>query len=182
MNPGTALLIIDVQRGFFNKHTQHVPAAVQSLQHDYLTVYATRFVNPEPSPFRQFLDWHELGPRDPDTTLCFRPATHVRLYTKHGYEAATPQLLKELADQGITDVHLAGMDTDACILTTALTLFQNGIKPRVIEEACGSTAGPDLHNCAMSILRRNTGQPETTPTGTATRWDPSHPFPEQHQA
>ncbi len=44
------LLIIDVQQGFINAATRHLPPKVADLQDDYDHVFVTRFVNPPGSP------------------------------------------------------------------------------------------------------------------------------------
>jgi len=47
MHSKTALLIVDLQKGFINEHTAHIPALVQELIPSYQTIFATRFYNPE---------------------------------------------------------------------------------------------------------------------------------------
>jgi hypothetical protein len=43
----TALLVVDVQKGFINEHAAHIPDLVQGLIPHYQTIFATRFYNPE---------------------------------------------------------------------------------------------------------------------------------------
>ena len=43
----SCLLIIDVQKGFINKHTKHIPKLVEDEQNKYENVYITQFFNPE---------------------------------------------------------------------------------------------------------------------------------------
>lgn len=50
-----ALLMVDVQRGFVNAWTSLAPAAVEKLQNEYQTVFATRFVNSDPLNYRRLI-------------------------------------------------------------------------------------------------------------------------------
>ena len=151
-----ALLIIDVQRGFVNDHTAHVPHLVETLQHDYRVAYAVRFVLDTESLFAADLG---MEPRDiKNERFAFEPAPHVRLYSKSGYSAADRRLLLELEAQEITEVHLCGMDTDACVMATAMALFDAGIRPVVLAHACASSGGPEAHTGALRLLARNIGE------------------------
>src|SRR5688500_7063778 len=60
---GRALLVVDVQRGFLNPFTAHIPERVRRLiergEHD--PILFTRFVNEADGPYHRFLDWHECA-------------------------------------------------------------------------------------------------------------------------
>ena len=70
----------------------------------------------------------------------------------------TRSFLNELRQSGTTEVSLCGIDTDACVMATALDLFQNGIRPVVLAEACASHAGPDYHEAGLKLLARLIGR------------------------
>ena len=57
------LLIIDVQSGFINEWTTHVPVRVASLQDSFDRVLVTRLYNPQKSLYRKLIGWNELLPR-----------------------------------------------------------------------------------------------------------------------
>ena len=57
----------------------------------------------------------------------------------------------------IQDVHLCGLDTDACVLSTAMEIFDANLRPVVISSACASSGGIALHNNAITMLKRNIG-------------------------
>ena len=148
----SALLIVDVQKGFINAHTEHVVPKVKQLQNQYHHVYATQFTNPEGSPYRRFMGWERFDPSSNEVHLAFKPLPNVRILTKHSYSAATEELLKELETNHIREVHLCGIDTDACVLATAISLFEHGVPPVILSYACASTAGAEYHNAALKIL------------------------------
>lgn len=151
------LLIIDVQRGFINEATQHIPAQVEALQHNFSHVIATRFINRAGGPHDKILGWKRFQPESPDTKLAFAPAPHVKVIEKTKYSALNEAVYHELCHTLIDRVFLAGLDTDACVLKTALDLFDMGVRPVILSDYCASHGGADLHESALSQLRRLIG-------------------------
>ena len=48
-----------------------------------------------------------------------------RVLEKRTYTALTPELMTYLKENKIKDIYLCGIDTDACVLKTAIDLFEN---------------------------------------------------------
>lgn len=71
----TCLLMVDVQRGFINASTEHIPALVKAAQPEYEHVVATRFFNPNPSPFRTLLQWERFSPATQGKQLTAMPCS-----------------------------------------------------------------------------------------------------------
>lgn len=59
---------------------------------------------------------------------------------------------------GVRDVLVCGIDTDICVLATAVDLFDRGFRPLVISDLSMSHAGPELHDAALRILPRFIGE------------------------
>ena len=68
------------------------------------------------------------------------------------------QSLVALCDGLPEEVTLVGVDTDACVLATAIDLFEMGIKPIIIEDCVGSSGGEECHEAGMLILKRSIGK------------------------
>jgi nicotinamidase-related amidase len=151
------LIIIDVQRGFINPATAHVPARVDALQDRYGTVIVTRFVNPEGSAHRRLIGWHRFAPGSADTALAFTPRRDARIAEKHGYSCLTAEVRAVLDAAGAGEVHLCGIATDNCVLASAIALFEGGYTPVVLADACSSHAGAEYHDWGLRILRRLIG-------------------------
>ena len=62
-----SLLIIDVQKGFINEHTEHLPKKIEKLQERYDNIYAVQFVNLNNSLFRSLLHWDKFNLNSDDT-------------------------------------------------------------------------------------------------------------------
>jgi nicotinamidase-related amidase len=155
------LLVVDVQQGFLNAYTEHLPARIARLieQERYQPLLFTRFINPPNSSYRRLLDWHACaGP--PETTLAPELVGYAegsRVFEKHGL-AGLPQELREHVKQlGVRRIHVVGIDTDMCVLKCAMDLFDLGLEPIVWIDCCASTAGLQAHLAGLAILGRNIG-------------------------
>ena len=153
-----ALLIIDVQVGFVNDATRHILPKVEEIQKRYKHVYATRFINAEGSPYRTLLGWHRFYEFSDDVPLAFRAVDGVVIIDKHVYTCVTPAFIEDLRSKGIEEVAICGIDTDACVSACAVDLFENGVRPVLLSEACASHAGAEYHEAALRILARLIGK------------------------
>ncbi len=45
----SCLLVVDVQKGFINDNSKHIPALIEKVQNDYDYLIATQFHNPDVS-------------------------------------------------------------------------------------------------------------------------------------
>lgn len=163
-----ALLVVDVQRGFINEHTDHVPALVQGLLPRYDVTIATRFVSPEAAGHRGRIGWHRrspgrpLGsgrftPRSEAAELAFSPRDDTWVMEKSSYTCVTSDFLDYLDGRGVTGIHIVGIDTDICVLKCAVDLFEAGYEPFVLARYCASHGGAALHEAALMILPRYLG-------------------------
>jgi nicotinamidase-related amidase len=153
----TALLIIDVQNGFINENTRHIPQLAEQKQMDYDFVWAAQLEYGQESPFITIRKLSGFNDTSNPTGLAFIPQPDVRTILKHGYSAATPKLLEELRNHHITQIDLMGIDTDQCVLATALALFDANITPRLLANCCASTGGSKMHEYGLAIMRRALG-------------------------
>ncbi|WP_406279118.1 cysteine hydrolase [Nocardia sp. NBC_00881] len=163
------LMVVDVQNGFITPSSAHVVPVVARLvdrwsQTDAPVVF-TRYFNYRGSPFERLVGWSGLMDA-PDTDIVAElehrsrgPRTH--LLDKTTYTAFTAEAADLIATLGVTDVHLCGIATDACILKTALDLFEAGLTPWVITDACASNASrhppQQVHDSALMHMSRLLG-------------------------
>jgi len=152
------LLIVDVQRGFVAPGTSHIPRIVEKVQNDYRHVAASRFLNNVNSPHRCFLGWNRFLPGTNETELAFKPSRDAFVFDKPQYSAVSFELLRWVHLNSLSEVHLCGIDTEICVLTSATALFEVSLKPVVLEWACASGGGPDGHAAGLVALRRLIGK------------------------
>jgi nicotinamidase-related amidase len=156
-----ALLVVDVQRGFINDYTRHIPGRVKRLIEldDFEPVLFTQFVNVPESSYHRLLQWHDVA-QPPDTDLVPELAGCAaagRVFVKPGRTGVTEELSSYVREQGLQRLSLVGIDTDMCVLKMALDLFDLGVEPVVLVDCCASTAGLQAHLAGLSILSRNIG-------------------------
>ncbi|MDQ3778934.1 MAG: cysteine hydrolase [Chloroflexota bacterium] len=166
---GRVLLVVDVQQGFVNPFTDHVPGRIRRLieRGDHDPVLFTRFINRPDGPYRRFLGWHECA-EPPGTDLAPEVAPLAateRVFTKRGFTGISEGLadrLRELAPEAVT---IVGIDTDMCVLKVAMDIFDLGIRPLVLVDCCASTAGLQAHLAGLAVLARNIGADQLREAG-----------------
>lgn len=155
------LLVVDVQCGFLNDFTRHIPGRiVRLIERDQPSpVLFTRFVNEDAGPYRRFLDWHACR-EAPETDLPPELAPYIRderVFVKPGLAGISKELGDHLRAESIGTIGLVGIDTDMCVLKIALDIFDMGIEPLIYTDCCASTAGLQAHFAGLAVLARNTG-------------------------
>lgn len=153
-----ALLIVDVQNGFVNEKTKHIPLLVEKLQYDYDLVVATRFINLPNSPYRSLIKWEHLSPETDEIELAFSPKEGAIVIDKYIYTCIDEQFLLLLKDNGIDVVDICGIDTDICVTKCAVDLFERKITPHVLKDYCATHADADIQEAALVILARYIGK------------------------
>lgn len=156
-----ALIIVDVQKGFINNFTHHIPKRlVQLLEtQEFEPVLFTRFVNDQKGPYSQFLQWDGCD-REPDIELAdeLQPVAQPDLvFSKTGICGLPDELTNYLHKRSIKQIAIAGIDTDMCVLKIAMDLFDLCIEPIVLTDCCASTAGLQAHLAGLAVLSRNIG-------------------------
>ena len=154
---GSPLLIIDVQKGFINEWTAHVPARVESLQDSFDQIIITRLYNPQRSLYRRLTGWSEFSLGATETQLAFAPLGRATIIDKSTYNGVDELLLASFRAERVNRVHLCGIATEDSVLLTAAGLFEQGIEPVVLAHACGSDAGHGLHQAGLQIISRLIG-------------------------
>jgi nicotinamidase-related amidase len=153
--------VVDVQRGFINDYTRHLPDRIRRLIEtgDFGPILYTRFVNSAGSPYQTLLQWHACA-EPPETNLVeeLEPLAEAdNVFTKVGLTGVPDALAERLRQERISQISVVGIDTDMCVLKVALDIFDLGIEPVVLVDCCASTAGLQAHLAGLAILSRNIG-------------------------
>lgn len=156
---GGCLLVIDMQNGFIGPETQSVVPRVKELLERWEgPVVATQFVNGEGSPYTEIMGWRGMM-SSPDTDLLdFVRERADLVIEKHLYTAVCPELTEFLRKNGVSEVSMAGVDTDCCVLKNAEDLFESGIRPRVLLYYTASNGGEESFRAAERVLSRSIGE------------------------
>ncbi len=146
------LIVVDAQKGFVTASSERVLPQLEALQSRFDRVILTKFQNPDPSPFRRILDYCELSPESPDTALAIKPRDDAVVISRALYTCITAELQGILSGWGVCEVYVAGIATEACVLKTALDLFEADIRPIVIADACASDKNDRFHTMAIELI------------------------------
>ncbi|MEH2198576.1 isochorismatase family cysteine hydrolase [Nostoc sp.] len=153
------LFIIDIQNGFITQNTSHIPQRVKSLleQNLFERVIFTKFINTPNSPYVKYLNWHNLiSPVEQKIVDEIEPFAQVT-FDKTIYTACNEETLNFLTKNDIKKVFICGLDTDSCVLKTAVDFFENNIKPYILEYYSASTGGDKIHQAGILVLSQMIG-------------------------
>lgn len=120
------LVLIDIQYGFLNNKTQHIPYRLQQLvkTHDFDHVVATEFRNTQDSPYVEFLGWNGLMDEEEQQLADEIADLAEQIFVKNGYSCCTNDFVEYLYLNKIDRIYLAGVDTEACVLKSAMDAFE----------------------------------------------------------
>ena len=152
------LLVIDLQNAFINDNTNHLIKKINNLIHNsrYDNIVFTRFINNNDSIWTKKLNYNECI-SDESKKIVIDTNNNL-VIDKNIYSAFTDKLKKYIIDNNIKNIYLCGIDTECCVLKTALDLFENGYNIYVLKEYCACTRGITRHNNAIEILKSNIGE------------------------
>lgn len=154
------LVIIDVQRGFLTKDTDCVPARIRKLteKRKFDHIVATRFINTVDTPHYRFTGWDGMMDSRSQELDGYVARISERVFDKSTNSCFTDDFVGFVGDKSINEIYFAGIDTDCCVLKSAYDCFDRGIRFAVLADCCKSTGGPELHEAACMLMRRNLGE------------------------
>ena len=170
-----ALIVVDVQNGFVTEHSAHVVPVIVDLvkrwQEAGRDVVFTRYINHEDSIFERLMGWTKLRESPaidivPELQPYVASATAVvdkRIYTLFTDEGET--LAK---DRAWSVVYVCGIDTEVCVLKTAVDAFERDIIPRLVVDASASHSGPGAHNAGLEVAAKMIGRHQLVLASEAT--------------
>jgi len=159
-----ALIVIDVQKYFLNRKTKLIVEKISKYLKNnagkYSATYFTVFKNDTNSPLWKIAGWRDCTD-SPATDICdeIKEFTNdSNLFYKNILSAAkVSEISCKIKENKIFEVDLCGFDTDCCVLATAYDLFDQGIKPIILENLTWSTSEEKLHKPALQMIERNIG-------------------------
>lgn len=157
------LLIIDIQRGFIDKNTEYVKKRIDELLDNKIfdCVIASVYRNFEGSPISRLMGWEEMTTLQ-EQAVAGEAVKADRFIHKTTYSAYSEELLEfmknENGGKAPECVFIAGVDTECCVLMTAASFFEAGIRPVVLSSYCGSSGGGESHNAGVLSMKSIIGE------------------------
>jgi nicotinamidase-related amidase len=158
------LVVVDVQNGFITEHSQSVVPVIADLVRRWQAargdVIFTRYLNYVDSPFERLIGWTKMV-KGPETELVAELIPYVSSETpvidKYIYTLFTPDGARVVDEHGWTDLYICGIDTEVCVLKTAIDAFERNLTPWIVKDACASHSGPKAHTAGLFIATRFIG-------------------------
>lgn len=164
MIPSTSVLVvIDAQNGFVTENSAHAVEAIRDLVKRWEAaggaVVFTRYLNYPGSPFERIINWKELH-TSPEIDIVdeLDPyAARAIVLDKGIYSLFTDDGAALVREYRWTDLYICGLDTESCVLKTAVDAFERGLTPWIVADAVASHAGPVAHDAGLIVARRMLG-------------------------
>lgn len=152
------LIIIDYQKAFKNENSAKTVKIINKLAKMYKwdMIIQTMWFNSgdENNLFMQNLSYDECQLEDKAGGLVkMFPNVHV-FPRVNQYSCATKQMLEVLNYN--MNIYVCGWETDACVLATLFSFFDNGISFKVVSEATTSKT-EEIDEAARKVIKRQFG-------------------------
>ena len=154
------LVIIDLQKGFVSDNTERVVCKISNLidKSNFSCVMATQFKNVNGSSYERFLNWRKLKDESSQEIVPEIRQYVDRIFVKHGYSCFTDEFEQFVKKEKFDRLYFVGIDTDCCVLKSALDCFERGIDFRVLYNYCASNGGRNSEEAAKIIMMRSIGK------------------------
>lgn len=152
------LLVIDVQKDFITEETKNIPSKIEELvgSHKFDDVIFTKYINSKDNLCYTKLGFEGCLTKEGQELAL--DSNHYRVFEKPMYTSLTKELENYIKDNQVETIYCCGIDTECCVLKTALDLFENGYNVYVLKDYCGCIAGKEAHDNVIELLKRNIGE------------------------
>lgn len=155
------ILLVDIQQGYINNELKELPFNIEAYlkQECYDIVIATRFINKNNGLHHSIPYIKQMTVFSPEAKLV-EPIEKIAdfILMKSTYTSYTQDVQKLMSKNEVKEVYLAGVNTETNITSTALHLFDKGIKPIILSNLCGSSNGEHVHRQALDLLKLSIGE------------------------
>ena len=166
INP--VLVVVDVQNGFVTEHSKHVVPVIAELVREWLDagrdVVFTRYLNYPGSPFDTIMGWTKLmdSPEiDIVDELQELSKKSLAIIDKKIYTMFNDEGTELARERGWTDMYVCGIDTEVCVLKTAVDAFEHGIRSWLLTDASASHSGCEPHDAGIIVAQKMIGRQQT---------------------
>jgi nicotinamidase-related amidase len=150
-----ALVVIDIQNGFMNHSTNHIPEQLNRFINNYgysfHKIIATQYVNNENTPCYIFEGWKDCMEGSKDAELI--DFKHDVVFKKPVYSCYNDEFKKYLKENDINELYMCGVNTGCCVLHSAFDSYNDLVSTYILADLCGSTSGFQPHLNALQVLR-----------------------------
>lgn len=158
-NRKKALIVVDLQPAMLKPHNDHIVPRIASLieQVPYDAYVEAVWHSGDGSLWGEMMNVDHPQDETTHTVDAVRKllAAHHPLQitkTSRSVFMGDQYVAKYLHDRGIEEVHLVGTETNDCVFATAMSAFDLGFRPYVLEECCEALY-EGRHTQGVQLLR-----------------------------
>jgi nicotinamidase-related amidase len=162
----SVLVLVDVQYGFVSPASAHVIPRIAEFTRQWadsgLPYIMTRFINSPNSLFEQLIRWSAMMPGTPEIEIVDELTEMIpgatAVIDKPTYSLFNEEGAEFVSRHGWRNIVVAGLDTESCVLKTAVDAFELGLVPWVAEDLVYSHAGQFAHDAGLLVTGRFIGR------------------------
>ncbi|MEU4291049.1 isochorismatase family cysteine hydrolase [Kribbella sp. NPDC026596] len=162
----SVLVLVDVQNGFVSPRSAHVVPRIAKFTREWAAAgrpyVMTRFINYPDSLFEQLIRWTAMMPGTPETEIVDELADMVpgaaAVMDKPTYSLFNDEGTELVLRNGWKHIVIVGLDTESCVLKTAVDAFELGLVPWVVHDLVYSHAGQVEHDAGLLVTGRFIGR------------------------
>lgn len=152
------IIIVDMQKGFITERNKYLIERINKYLQDntFDNIYFTKCVNNEKSPFTTILNWTGVT-KEQEQEIVLKLPQKAKIIIKDTYGISDKEIQK-IKELGISEIEICGTDIDACCLAIAFNLFDNGIKPKILLDLCGTICdNENINDGIKDLIKRQFG-------------------------
>ena len=153
------LIIIDMQKGFGFDGSIAIANKFNKYSCNFDHVCFAMFKNRKKSLFETHLKWVDFQNEEDRKLLdSLDVPENAHFITHHNYTVYNDEsklLIRELAP---TEIYLAGLFSDVCLLKTSMDMFDDEVVPYIIKDLSASPHGDAAHNVAFTTMKEAIGE------------------------
>lgn len=152
----TALIIIDMQKGFINKNTEHLVTKIADFvkKRSFDLVIGTRYINNDYTACHIYEGWDDCWEGSKSAELIPEIESLCNeVVDKHEYSCWGSPLKYLLKKYSIEKLVFCGVNTGCCVLASVFDAYDELWDVTVMGDLCGSTSGISSHKAGIQILR-----------------------------
>lgn len=153
------LVVVDMQYGFMNSNTITVRDDIVKLLDEsrFSHVIATRFENHPGSPWVKLMHWDRLVAASEQEILPEIQKKSTKIITKSKYSCVNNDFLNYVSNNRIERLFFCGVDTEGCVLMSAVDAFEHDLSCYVLSGYCASSFGDTAHQSGLRVIRNLIG-------------------------
>ena len=151
-----ALVIVDVQKGFINEHTKDIPNKILEHLKTYYYEYivGTRYINDKDTPCYAMGGFFGCMQGTAETEIPEELARHVEhVFDKRQFSCWTQDFRTYVNSRSITKLYFCGINTDCCVMLSAIEAFERKMEFEVLTPLCGCMFGEEGHKAGITAMQ-----------------------------